>query len=111
MPLLYFPSTLAAAVFSSSAVFSPSMLKVQMLVALHSHICFFSMSNKPELFRAKGQSGGPSRKSPGKLCDCSYVLIVYKIRLQTWLALFKHLKTINESRLIPATPKLYKWSC
>lgn len=97
MPLLYFPSTLAVAAFSSSAVLSPSMFKVQMLMALYSHICFFSMSNKLELFRVKGQSGGPLRKSPGKLCDCSYVFIVYKIRLHPWLALSKHLKTINES--------------
>lgn len=97
MPLLYFPSTLAVATFSSSSVFRPSMFKVQMLMALYSHICFFSMSNKLELFRAKGQSGGPLRKSLGKLCDCSYVFIVYKIRLRTWLALSKHLKTINES--------------
>lgn len=66
MPLFYFPSTLAVAAFSSSVVFCPSMFKVQMLVALCSHICFFSMSNKLELFRAKGQSGGSLRKSPGK---------------------------------------------
>lgn len=82
------------AAFSSSAAFSPSMFKVQMLVALCSHICFFSMSNKLELFRVKGQSGGPLRKPLGKSCDCSYVFTVYKIRLHTRLTLSKHLKTI-----------------